>query len=62
MVEERRWISTHECADYLGLHFMTIYKLIARGEIPAAKIGGAVRIDLARLQRELENQKGKHKK
>ena len=51
---ERRWISAAEAADYLSLHVKTIYSLIAKGAIAAAKVGGSVRIDLKKLEASME--------
>lgn len=50
---ERRWISPKECALYLSIHVKTVYSQIARGEIPASKIGGSVRIDRKRLDKKM---------
>ena len=33
-------MTTKEAADYLKLHYVTIYKLAQQGRIPATKIGG----------------------
>ena len=51
---ERRWISPKECASYLSIHLKTVYVQIARGEIPATKIGGSVRVDKKKLDERLE--------
>jgi len=53
---ERRWISVSACSTYLNLHKKSIYRLIYRGQIPAAKIGRSVRIDLKKLNETLESQ------
>ena len=50
---ERRWISPKECAEYLGLHLKSIYRLLDRGEIRAGKIGRSIRIDLNALNEKL---------
>jgi len=52
---ERRWITANEAAIYLCLHVKTIYSKISRGEIPASKIGGSVRIDKKRLDQLMED-------
>ena len=52
--EGRRWLSVREGAAYLGLNLKTGYSLIQRREIPAAKIGGSVRIDKKALEAQLE--------
>lgn len=36
-------LTLQEVADYLGLHYLTIYRLIQERKIPAAKIGGSWR-------------------
>lgn len=36
-------MTLQEVADYLGLHYLTIYRLIQERKIPAAKIGGSWR-------------------
>ena len=51
---EKRWISVKECALYLSIHLKTVYAQIARGEIPATKIGGSVRVDKKKLDEKLE--------
>ena len=51
---ERRWLTPAETAEYLSLHVKTIYAQAARGEIPASKIGGSIRIDKKRLDEQLE--------
>lgn len=46
MSEERETppiMTLQEVADYLGLHYLTIYRLIQEKKIPAAKIGGSWR-------------------
>jgi excisionase family DNA binding protein len=53
---DRRWLSVRQTAEFLGLHPKTVYDLAARGKIPSAKIGGALRIDLRRLTQDLEGQ------
>lgn len=50
----RRWITPKSCADYLSIHLKTVYAQIARGEIPAAKVGGSIRIDKKRLDELME--------
>lgn len=51
----RRWISIRETAKYLGIHEVTARRLVDRGEIAAAKIGGSIRVDLKALEKRLEN-------
>jgi excisionase family DNA binding protein len=52
----RRWISPKEAGVYLSLHPQTIYQLIYEGKLPAARVGGSVRIDLTKLNAFLEGQ------
>jgi len=57
----RRWITPKEAAEYLSLHPVSIYRLIAKGVIPSVKIGHSVRVDLKALDELLERQiKGKY--
>ena len=51
---EKRWISPREAAEYLGCHIQTLYVWIARGEVPSARLGRKVLIDLKRLDAQLE--------
>jgi len=53
---QKRWITPLECSSYLSLHIKTVYAKIARGEIPAAHVGGSIRIDRKKLDEQLENQ------
>jgi len=53
---QKRWITPLECSSYLSLHIKTVYAKIAKGEIPAACIGGSIRIDRKKLDEQLENQ------
>ena len=36
----RQIITPKEAAQYLGLHIITVYRLIKKGEIPGFRIGG----------------------
>ena len=53
----KRWISPKECAEYLGLHKKSVYRLICKEKIPASKIGGSIRVDLRKLEEILEERK-----
>lgn len=55
-VPPRRWISPRETAVYLDFHPQHVYELLAQGKLPAAKIGGAWRVDLTALEADLEKQ------
>jgi len=52
---ERRWISVKAASEYLSVHQKTCYRLIDKGEIPATKIGGSIRVDLKALETILES-------
>ena len=54
----RRWISVREASQYLSIHEITCRRLIDRGEIPACKVGGSIRIDKKRLDEKLEQRMG----
>ncbi|MEN6560095.1 MAG: helix-turn-helix domain-containing protein [Acidobacteriota bacterium] len=55
----RRWISTRECAELLGLSIAGVRKMISRGEIPAVHLGRTVRVDGRELERRLDAQLAK---
>jgi len=57
----RRWLTIREAADYLGLHPKTAYIWAARGVLPAARIGGTIRVDLLKLDEFLEMQRGERR-
>jgi excisionase family DNA binding protein len=46
-----RQLSLHEAADLLGVHYMTIYRRVRLGILPARKIGGSWMVDPADLER-----------
>lgn len=57
---EKRFFSCREIATYLGTCEKTVRRLCDRGELPAVRLGGSVKIDKKRLdemleKRELEN-------
>ena len=43
---ETRWLTVNEVARYLSLHPRTVRRMIARGELPAVRVG-AVEIRIA---------------
>ena len=47
--DEDRLLTLHEAADRLGLHYMTVYRRVRLGMLPAHKVGGSWRIDPADL-------------
>jgi excisionase family DNA binding protein len=51
-----RFISVKAAAQYLDVHFLTVYQMIARGQIPSIKIGRCVRVDKRRLDEDCERQ------
>jgi excisionase family DNA binding protein len=53
-----KYISPKATADLCSLHVQTVYSMIARGIIPACRIGRAVRVDREALLAGLEAQKG----
>jgi excisionase family DNA binding protein len=55
---ERRFLSPREVSQYTGLHLMTIYSMIARGEIPSARLGRRVLIDKQLLDARLLETQG----
>ena len=54
-MERRRWISVREASEYISIHPKSCYRLIDRGEIPATKIGGSIRVDKKKLDEQLEH-------
>jgi len=52
---EKRWITPKEAANYLSLHLKTVYVKISKGEIPASRIGGSIRVDKKKLDELMEN-------
>jgi excisionase family DNA binding protein len=44
-------LSMQEAADRLGVHYMTVYRYVRLGMLPARKVGASWRIDLADLGR-----------
>jgi excisionase family DNA binding protein len=48
-------LSLAECAERLGVHYMTVYRYVRLGRLPAVKVGGEWRVaeeDLARFRSE----------
>ena len=46
-----RHLSLHEAADLLGVHYMTVYRRVRLGILPARKVDGTWLIDPADLER-----------
>jgi len=56
----RRWLTVSEAARYLRLTDGTVYTLFYAGKLPGARVGRSVRIDLKKLDAQMEAQaKGK---
>ena len=47
----RKYFSVSEVKDYLGLSRSKVYQLVDRGELPACKFGGSIRISRADIVR-----------
>ena len=58
MEQECATLSVPEAARLLGVGRTVGYRLAARGQIPAIRLGGKVRVPLAALRRLLENPPG----
>lgn len=52
----RRFIAPKEFCELYNFHVEHVYVLLARGEIPAARIGHSWRIDRQRFEAQLERQ------
>ena len=52
----RTWLSYREASEVAGLSRTTLWKLISAGEVRAAKVGKAVRINRRSLEAYLEGQ------
>jgi excisionase family DNA binding protein len=53
-----RMISLQEAADRLGVHYMTVYRYIRTGRLPAVKEAGEWRVERADVDRLRRRQKG----
>ena len=53
---ERQWVSYQEASEICGLSRTTLWKLISAGEVRAAKVGKAVKIDRRSLEEYFERQ------
>jgi len=49
-------MTLQEVAVYLGLHQLTIYRLVKTGKIPAAKVGGSWRFKKDVIDRWIEDE------
>ena len=46
----REWLTYREAAELVGLSRTTLWEMVSRGEVRAAKAGKAVRIDRRSLE------------
>jgi excisionase family DNA binding protein len=53
-VTTRRWISPRECCELLSLSLTTVYAKIYAKQIPSTRLGRTIRIDLKKLEEQLE--------
>jgi excisionase family DNA binding protein len=53
---EKRMMTVYDVADLLGLHRVTVYEKVSRGEIPHVRIGRAIRFDREVLERWIAEQ------
>jgi excisionase family DNA binding protein len=51
---QRSGLTPKEAAEYLGLRVGTIYKKARLRELPSVKVGGALRLDVAALDRYIQ--------
>ena len=55
---ERRLLSAHESAVYLGLSSrFAVYRLLSSGRLPSVRLGSRIRVDLRDLDAMIENAK-----
>jgi len=57
-IEPPLLLRAHEAGRLLGLGRSTVFELIARGELPAVRIGRAVRVPRAALERWVRERSG----
>lgn len=51
MTEAPGTVTLQEAADRLGVHYMTVYRYVRLGVLPAEKVGGTWRVDVDDLDR-----------
>jgi len=52
--DERHFLTVLELAAYLRVSRRKAYELVATGEVPSIRVGSALRIPRAELERQLE--------
>lgn len=57
MDREHEWLKVPEVAEVLRIARSRAYELVAKGEIPAIKIGHSLRVSRKELDRWLENRR-----
>jgi len=55
-IENRRWLTIREAAEYLGISVKGAYDMAATGKLPSARVGRLVRVDLRALEANLNAQ------
>lgn len=55
--EEKEYLSLEEVADFLGVTYQLIYRLVRTGELPAARLGKLYRVSRKDLESYLERAK-----
>lgn len=50
----KRFITPREAGEYLALNIKTVYSLAARGQLPVVRFGRQLRIDLTRLNSQID--------
>jgi excisionase family DNA binding protein len=55
----KQFLSIKDAAEYLGVDYKTVYRLVRSGELPAGKIGGVYRIRQIDLEQFFERQKSR---
>ena len=53
--DDNQLMTLREVASYLGLHYLTVYRLIQKKKLPAARLGGRWRFKKDVLDRWIEN-------
>jgi excisionase family DNA binding protein len=53
---EKKWLKVGEVSELLSITKSSVYRLAERGKLPAAKIGGILRIDGMKLAEFMEKQ------